>query len=217
MAGLLLPLLSTGMVGYRAYGLVYTPSFGGGVYHYADGLVINGKIFDISGYSQKIPTQNMTIGMPSNVTLKIFDNAGSYSIRTVSLFLNSRGQSSSVANSDTWIQYALSGKTVIEDPHHFIGTAKGSVAYSGMFAIVSIEIIPSSKMTSSNLIVSSTDSRLSTGYSMIVDAVSFANKTQGGSTTNVDYIHQHCTATHPCEPVCGDHVCKPGERPSPKP
>jgi hypothetical protein len=29
-----------------------------------------------------------------------------------------------------------------------------------------------------------------------------------------DYSDEHCTASHPCKPVCADHVCKPGETPS---
>ncbi|MDE1829767.1 MAG: hypothetical protein KGI25_05545 [Thaumarchaeota archaeon] len=213
---LLLPIVG-GLEEYKAYGLFYTPSFGGGTYHYADGLVINGNTFDISGYSQNIPTQNLTLGVPSTITLKIFDNAGSYTIRTATLFFNIRGPSSSVSNSDTLIQYDLSGKTIIQDPHHFIGSAKGSVTYVDKFAYVSFTITPHSQMSTSNMIVSSTDERLATGYSLVVNAISFTNKTTGSSQSDVDYLHPHCTTTYPCQPVCGDHVCKPGEKPPSKP
>ncbi|GEM_PF-971845 len=206
------------LAAYGSYGTWYTPTFGGGQYHYADGLVINGKAFDISGYSQKIEMQNLTVGAPSNVTLKIFDNAGSYSLRTAAIFLNIRGPTSSVANSDTWIQYDLSGKTIIEDPHHFIDSAKGSVSYSGKLALVEFVITPKSDMKPSDMIVSSTYSRSSTGYSLVENAVSFTGKPGADpSQVNAGYLHEHCTATYPCQQVCGDHICKPGEKPKTKP
>ena len=209
---LLVPVLAGGSIAeYKAYGSLYAPSFGGGVYHYTDGLVINGKIFDISGYSQKIPTQNLTVGIPSNITLKIFDNEGSYSIKTASLFLNIRGPSSSVSNSDAWIEYDLSGKTIVQEPHHFIGKVKGSVNYSGKVAYVSFVITPHSQMAISDLIVSSMDARLSAGYSFVVDAIAFNNKTTTNITV-IDWLHHHCTTGHPCKFVCGDHICKPGEK-----
>ncbi|HKU32873.1 MAG TPA: hypothetical protein VJR22_03395 [Candidatus Nitrosotalea sp.] len=34
-----------------------------------------------------------------------------------------------------------------------------------------------------------------------------------GGTSNVDYQHHHCTIGLPCYTVCGDHICKPGEKP----
>ena len=62
---LLVTLLGTNNVqAFGSYGMPYTPTFGGGPYHYADGLVINGKTFDVSGYSQKIATQNLTVRIP---------------------------------------------------------------------------------------------------------------------------------------------------------
>lgn len=217
---LLVPILgNSGLSEYMAYGSSYAPSFGGGIYHYTDGLVINGKTFDISGYSQKIQTQNLTIGIPSNVTLKIFDNAGSYAIRTASLYLNIRGPSSSVQNSDTWIQYGLSDKTtIIQDPHHFISNAKGSDSLVGKIAYVTFTIMPHSQMKTSDMIASATDDMLSTGYSLVIDAVSFTEKTAGDpDQSNADYMHQHCTTTYPCHLVCGDHICAPGELPKTKP
>ncbi len=38
-----------------------------------------------------------------------------------------------------------------------------------------------------------------------------------GGTSNVDYQHHHCTIGLPCYTVCGDHVCKPGEKLPSKP
>lgn len=216
---LLVPVLGgTSLSGYvkEAYASSYTPSFGGAISYYSDGLTINGNTFDISGYSQKIQTQNLTIGVPSNVTLKIFDNAGSYAIRSASLFLNIRGPSASVQNSDTLIQYDLSGNTAVEDPHHFIAKAKGSASLVGKFAYVTFNITPASKMKTSDMIVSAVDDRLSTGYSLVVDAVAFTGKTSGDPVNStVNYSHPICTTTYPCHPVCGNHICAPGEKPQP--
>jgi hypothetical protein len=217
IALLLVPVLgSTTLSDYikEAYGVSYPPSFGGGTYQYTDGLVINGKTFDISGYSQTIPTQNLTVGVPSSIALKIYDNAGSYTIRSATLYLNIRGPSASVQNSDTSIQYdVLSGKTIIQDPHHFIATATGSASLSGKFAYVTFSITPGSKMNTSDMIVSAVDDKSSVGYSLIVDAVSFTGKTSGDPTHFIDYTHQICTVGEPCQQVCGNHVCAPGEKP----
>jgi hypothetical protein len=214
---LLVPVLGgTSLSDYvkEAYGVSYPPSFGGGTYQYTDGLTINGKTFDISGYSQTIPTQNLTVGVPSSITLKIYDNAGSYTIRSATLYLNIRGPSASVQNSDTSIQYdVLSGQTIIEDPHHFITTASGSASLSGKLAYVTFSITPGSKMNTSDMIVSAVDDRSSVGYSLIVDAVSFTGKTSVDTVHFIDYSHQICTATLPCLQVCGNHVCAPGEKP----
>lgn len=205
---LLVPILGQGSLSeFIAYGSPYGPSFGGGSYHYTDGLVINGKTFDISGYSQKIPAQNLTIGIPSNVTLKIFDNAGSYAIRTATISLQTHGIYSSVPSNVTTIQYNLSGKTTIQDPDHYIASAKGTAVYSGKFVYVTFTITPHSRMNPSNMIVSSTDNKLATGYSFVMDAISFRS--------DPTYLHAspyqpQCTASYPCIPLCGNHPCKPG-------
>lgn len=199
-----------------AYGVSYPPSFGGGTYTYTDGLVINGKTFDIAGYSQTIQTQNLTIGIPSNVTLKIYDDSGSYALRSALLFFNIRGPSASVQNSDTLIQYdLLSGNTITQDPHHFIAKAKGSAILSGKFVYATFNITPASKMNTSDMIVSAVDDRPSIGYSLVVNAVSFTGKTSGDPVNFIDYSHQICTASEPCKQICGDHVCAPGEKPQP--
>ncbi|MDE1862233.1 MAG: hypothetical protein KGI33_04905 [Thaumarchaeota archaeon] len=217
MVLLLAPLAgSGGLFGAEAFGSPYAPTFGGGSFHYADGLVINGKVFDISGYSQQITVQNLTVGQPAKITLKIFDNAGSYTIKTAAIFLNIRGQDASVASSDTWVQYDVSGMTAISDPHHYIEAAKGGVSYSGSFAYVTFTVTPAKPMSVSDMIVSSTDARGATGYSLVVNALSFVGKASGG-TQSISYSHEHCTVTYPCYEVCGDHICKPGEKPKATP
>lgn len=37
----------------------------------------------------------------------------------------------------------------------------------------------------------------------------------GSSEAKVNLSGSHCTATNPCKPVCGNHVCAPGEVPQP--
>ncbi len=37
----------------------------------------------------------------------------------------------------------------------------------------------------------------------------------GSSEAKVSLSGLHCTATNPCKPVCGDHVCAVGEMPKP--
>src|SRR5574339_403350 len=52
------------------------------------GLTINDKSFDISGFSQTIPTQTLSIGQPVTVKLIVNENSGVSSLRYVSFAIN---------------------------------------------------------------------------------------------------------------------------------
>lgn len=206
---IILLVLIFGTSGIVAYGSSsYPPSFGGGFYQYTDGLVINGKAFNISGYSQNIPTQDFPIGVPSTMTLKIFANDGASTIRTVTItFMTPENHQGSYTQST--IQYNLPANTVtLQDPEQFIASVKGSVNYSGQIAYVTFTITPKSAMNISNMYVSAIDSKSSIGRSTIVNAIEFGSD---HTYTQPSMQHKHCTSTHPCIPICGDHPCKPGE------
>ncbi len=149
------------------------PSFGSGRFHYTDGLVINGKAFDISGYVQKITTQNLPIGKPSQIALKIFDNDGPTTIKGAALFFNIRGPYASVSNSDTWIQYDQRG-VYVNDPHHFINKVTAGISVAYPFAYVTFQITPQSPMEISDIGIIAWDERYSSSNTLAVDGLSFS-------------------------------------------
>src|SRR5579885_3236628 len=118
-------LLSSAIAGqnmsaYAAYS--NPPSFGSGkLLKYADGLTINGNTIDISKFSQKIPVpQILPIGKSSTITLKIFDNEGPATIKSVSLYMNMQGTDLSNIG-DTSISYPMNHHLYLVDPHNLLG------------------------------------------------------------------------------------------------
>lgn len=173
-------LLSSAIAGQNmsAYA-VYSnpPSFGGGkLLKYADGLAINGNTTDISKSSQKMSTpQVLAVGKSSTITLKIFDNAGPTTIKSVSLDMNMRGTSLSTSSGDTFIQYPMKNNAVnLSDPHKLLGTVTAEYKIVGSVIYVTFHITPIAKMNTSNLIVSAMDDHRSNTNSLIIDAIKFS-------------------------------------------
>ena len=174
----LLLVTSIGGQSLSAYA-VYSnpPSFGGGtVIKYSDGLVINGKTIDISKSSQTmmIP-QILTLGKSSTITLKIFDNAGPTTIKSVSLYVNMRGTNLATSSSDTSIQYPMKGNAVsLSDPHKLLGTVTAEYKIVQPFVYVTFHITPIAKIDASNLIVSALDDHRALTNSLIINAIKFS-------------------------------------------
>ncbi|HZS73790.1 MAG TPA: hypothetical protein VFA69_04725 [Candidatus Nitrosotalea sp.] len=173
-------LLSSAIVGQNmsAYATYSNPpSFGGGkLFKYADGLAINGNTTDISKFSQKMPTpQILTIGKSSTITLKIFDNAGPTTIKSVSLYMNMRGTSLTTISGDTFIQYPMKNNAVnLSDPHKLLGTVTAEYKIVGPVVYVTFHITPIAKMDTSDLIVSAMDDHRSNTNSLIINAIKFS-------------------------------------------
>ena len=51
----------------------------------SDGFGINGQFFDVEYFSQKIPTQNFTVGELVDISLKIYENSGAKYLEHVAL------------------------------------------------------------------------------------------------------------------------------------
>ena len=173
-------LLSSAIAGqnmsaYAAYS--NPPLFGGGkLFKYTDGLAINGNTTDISKFSQKMPTpQILTIGKSSTITLKIFDNAGPTTIKSVSLYMNMRGTSLTTISGDTFIQYPMKNNAVnLSDPHKLLGTVTAEYKIVGPVVYVTFHITPIAKMDTSDLIVSAMDDHRSNTNSLIINAIKFS-------------------------------------------
>ncbi len=154
------------------HGSSYGPQFGttpNFVFH--DGLKVNGKPVDISNYIQTIKTQKIYVNDPSDITLKIWDNAGPQATQHVTLYLNTRGDYPSVYNSDTWIDYDFATGVSVHDPNHFFKNVSVSTSSDNTFTYVTFHIVSQSPMPTSHLIVRAWDFRLAHGEVVIKNAI----------------------------------------------
>jgi hypothetical protein len=152
----------------------HPPSLGAGRFPFSDGLTINGNVFDISKFTQKIDTQNLAIGSSSSITLKIFDNRGPTSIKTGLVYLNIHGPVTLASQSDTWIKYDVKQGITVHDPHHLMGKVTASYSTSQPFGYMTFKITPIDKMDKSTIVVGVWDDKNGGIYSTVVDAISFS-------------------------------------------
>lgn len=165
----------------NGHGSSYGPSFGGaaGVVStttgtqvlFNDGLTINKNVFDISQYSTTIKTQTLHASLPNMITLKIYDNAGSYYIKGGAIFFNVYGTEPKVTSSDTWIQFDKLGGITLTDPHKILGTVTDKISYNGKYMYVTFTITPRSSMSTSDLILTAWDNNLSRTTVIVINAV----------------------------------------------
>jgi hypothetical protein len=156
----------------------HPPSLGGDRFHFSDGLTINGKVFDISKFSQNIETQNLAIGSQSSITLKIFDNHGPNSITTGLVYLNMQGPVTDASLSDTWIKYTVGKGVTVHDPHHLLGKITVSFSKSQPFAYIKFNLTPVNPMKTSTMVVGAWDDKNGAVYSTVSDAISFSTIVQ---------------------------------------
>ena len=153
------------------HGISHGPSIGYVYdYKYNDGLKIDSKTFDISKYSQVIPTQTLYVNVPSTITLKIFHTDGGHSIKHVALYFD-RHVSPSIVSSNTWIQYNTDTGLTIRDYNNIFKKVTADVSYQGHFMYITFKITPQSSMNTSSMIVQAWDYRLTTVQSTLVNAL----------------------------------------------
>jgi hypothetical protein len=165
----------------NGHGESYGPSFGGASGTtstvtgtqtlFKDGLTINKNVFDVSKPGVTITTQTLYVGKPGTITLKIYDNAGSYFINGGAIFLNVQGKEPKIASSDTWIQFDKFGGVTVTDPHKILGIVTDKISYSGKFMNITFHITPKSTMKTSDLILEAWDNNLSRGTNAVINAV----------------------------------------------
>ncbi len=165
----------------NGHGSSYGPSFGGytGIAGtitgtqilFKDGLTINNKSFDVSKPGTTIETQTVYAALPNTITLKIYDNAGSYYIKGGAIFFNLHGSQPKMSNSDTWIQFDKFGGLTVTDPHKILGTVTDKISYNGKYMFVTFKITPNLPMDTSHLILTAWDNNLSRGTTSVMNAI----------------------------------------------
>jgi hypothetical protein len=141
--GLVLDILAA--IGGSPY-IVSPPSFGGGYYHYSDGLTITqGAIkttFDTSQYNQEIPKQVMVSGEKVNMTFKTFEAYNPTSVIHMGLYIIPRGEDMLTTNSIASIVYDKNLPVEVNDPNHILSNASASSTSDGKFQYAKFSFVP---------------------------------------------------------------------------
>ena len=107
--------------------IVSPPSFGGGYYHYSDGLTLTQgdttTTFDTSLYNQEIPKQVMVSGEKVNMKFKTFESYNLQGIIHMGLYIIPRGQDMITDNSIASIVWDKGQPVEVSDPNHILADA----------------------------------------------------------------------------------------------
>ena len=169
-------ILISSYVGTNAYavwghGISHGPSFGHVYdYTYADGLKIDSKTFDVSKFTQSIPTQTLYVNVPSTITLKMFHTDGAQSIRHVALYLTN-SDDPSVYSKGEWIAYDSGVGLTTNDPNKLFKSVTVNVSSQGHFMYLTFKIVPQAPMDTSNLLLKSWDFRYASIQSTAIGAL----------------------------------------------
>jgi len=141
--GLVLDVLAA--IGGSPY-IVSPPSFGGGSYHYSDGLTLtqgtDKTTFDTSKYNQEIPTQAMVPGEQVNMTFKTFESYNPTGLIHMGLYLVPYGQDMLTTNSIASIIYDKNSPVEVNDPNHILSDASASMTSNGKFQYTQFSFVP---------------------------------------------------------------------------
>jgi hypothetical protein len=153
------------------HGISHGPSLGNiNGFKFQDGLTIDGKIFDISKFSQVIPTQTLYVGVPTTITLKIFHTDGAQSIQHVAIYFN-QGSNPSIFSTKTWIEYNTNGGVTTHDPNNVFKSVSAKVSLKGHYMYLTLKITPQSSFGESNIIIKAWDYRNAAAQSTVINAL----------------------------------------------
>lgn len=163
---------STPAYAIHGHGVSYGPEFGGGkLVKYSDGLQINGKTFNISKFSQTIPTQNLYVNDTSDISLKIYHHDGSQNIQHVIVFMNLKGNDPKSSQSNTRIEFDKTNGVSIADPNNVFKSVTAKATYDTNFMHLSFKIVAQKPMDTTHLIVRAWDRNLSSSQVIVLNAV----------------------------------------------
>jgi YVTN family beta-propeller protein len=138
----------------------HPPSLGNDYYHhFAGGVNLNGKSFDITKWGVTIPQQVLKIGQQDNFTFKIYDERGGSTVSHVGMYIHFKGDAS-VANSDTSISWDKHDGIQINDGGKFFSDIAVSEHHDDNFAYVSIKFTPQKIMSDSSILMRMWDDKL---------------------------------------------------------
>src|SRR5438309_11324512 len=128
------------------HGITHGPSLGHVYdYTYTDGLKIDSKTFDISKFSQAIPTQTLYVGVPSTITLKVFHTDGVQYLKHIAIYIT-KSDDPKVYSNGEWIAYDKGIGLTTHDPNNIFKSVKVSISSKGHIMYLTFTIIPQAPM-----------------------------------------------------------------------
>jgi hypothetical protein len=141
------------------HGITHGPSFGHVyAYTYSDGLKIDSSTFNISKFSQSIPTQTLYVNVPSTITLKVFHTDGVQYLRHVALYITDNNDPKVYSNGE-WVSYDKGVGLTIHDPNKLFKSVTLRTSSQGHIMYVTFKITPQAPLDTSNIIVKAWDYR----------------------------------------------------------
>ncbi len=164
-----------GAIGGSPY-IVSPPSFGGGYYHFSDGLTLvqgtNKTIFDISKYNQEIPKQVMTSGEKVSMTFKTFESYNLEGVVHMGLYLIPRGAEDMITtNSIASIVYDNGSPVEVIDPNHILANSLASTTSDGKFQYTQFSFTPTKSYDKMSFLVRAWNDHMYSTDARIYDAV----------------------------------------------
>ena len=117
------------------------------------GLTISGSSFDLSSFTNTVPTTTIKTGTPLSIKLLIYDNDGPDTIQHVGLFTNLNGLPPEVYNSDTYISFDKGKPLDIIDPHGLFSNVNITTTNQGNKLQLSYLITFAKPMAQSDIII----------------------------------------------------------------
>ena len=163
---------STPAYAIHGHGVSYGPEFGGGkLVKYSDGLKINGKSFDISKFTQTIPTQKFYVNGESDISLKIYHHDGSQNIQHVIVFMNLKGSDPQSYQSNTRIEWDKTNGVSVVDPNGVFKSVTAQATHDTNYVYLTFKIVAQKPMDTTHLIIRSWDRILSSSEVIVLNAV----------------------------------------------
>ena len=148
------------------------PSFGGKAFSENEyPLTINGAGFKLDQFSNTIQTVSLDTGKPTNLKFLIYDSSGPASIQHLALYINLRGTTRDIANSDTYIIYDKGAAPQIIDPHGYFGTVNLTPTQQGNKLELSLDMTFAKLMEKSDIIIRLWDKDKNSVDVKILDAI----------------------------------------------
>jgi len=169
------------------------PQFGGGVgdssaggnyVSYNNGLSINGAVFDISKYTTTIKTQTLYVGIPSDITVKIYNHDGAQFVQHGILFLNLKGTDPQSYQTNTYIEWDKQSGSSKSDPNGLLKSGTVTTKSNGNFMYLTFHINPAKTLDTSHIIVRTWDLNHSNGQVIVLNAIKIVYTPQGFGRTN---------------------------------
>jgi len=155
--------------------IVSPPSFGGGSYHYSDGLAITQgtakTIFDTSKYNQEIPTQVLVSGKKVDMTFKTFESYNPAAVIHMGLYLIPRGQDMITPNSVASIVWEKNSPVQVNEPNHILSSATASSNSDGKFQYTKFSFVPTKSYDKMSFLVRAWNDHMYSTDARIHDAV----------------------------------------------